>query len=166
MKPTAHEIAVAEANAFLYEHPEFRQANTLPTDNETGETDRTEHSDWLGGLDQKRKHVGLGGYGDLEMMETAEDRPALFEVVWPDAGRTRSQRWMDVWMEKLIEKLRPNIQELVRLYFFERMSQGDLAKLYGISQQAINSRMRTAERALRRAIAEHGETIEVSEEEL
>ena len=72
---------------------------------------------------------------------------------WPPlAQRTKRQRVAAIWLDIMMARLRPRYRDLLRRVYFERQTQEEIAQEEGVSQQAINQRVRTAEGALRKAI--------------
>lgn len=71
------------------------------------------------------------------------DANAAWRGLWsePDAFSTRQQRLHDALREALASALTDKQRMAVELYFFEGLSQGDIARRLGVSQQVIHRRL-------------------------
>ena len=107
------------------------------------------------------EHPELAGPGELEPLRfdgekvlTGYEQYARDKAIpWPPvARRTKRQRVAAIWLDTMLARLRPRYSDLLRRVYFERQTQEEIAQEEGVSQQAINQRVRTAEGALRKAI--------------
>ena len=161
---SAHERALAEAEAFVREHPEF--SDLLPPHQrlDTGETGTAERSDWLS-ESRHHKHSGYGGFGDLSRMEN--DRRDLVHPLRNPEQRTFQEKLLDVRVNKCLDLVPENQRALLEAYYWENKTQEDIGRELGISQQAVAQRLRTAEATYTRILAEHAaEMKHVDEEDL
>jgi RNA polymerase sigma factor (sigma-70 family) len=134
---------LTEEERFLREHPEFREPRN-----------RRQPTERLGG-----QRV----YGDQHYIGDGSARP-----VFPPS-RTLEDRRLSVRMERLLERMKPDQADILRRVYYERATQQQIADDLGVSQQAVNQRVRTAERNLKLVIAEHGgdpDILEVDDGEL
>ena len=131
-----------DIEAFVQAHPEFAD----------WETDSIHRPPPPERFDGKRV---LTGYEQL-----AKDR---ILPVPPNDSRTYDQRVLSAQVEKAMAVLPKAKADLLRRIYWEKQTQEEVAADLGISQQAVNQRLRTAEKHLRKVF---DYDIEVEEEDL
>lgn len=93
-------------------------------------------------LDEVLSESG-SGEGETRWIETIRDDVAEAEIF-----RTEEQ----VQLGRVLDRLRPEQQRLIRLHFFHGYSLADLARQWGTTRQAVAGQLRRALRSLRRSI--------------
>lgn len=131
--------------AFLAEHPEFEDGFGPRLD--TGES----------AFQDPPLDLRLGGQR-VQIGSLFEDEGA---PVPPNSSRSVRERVLAVRVERLLERIKPEQADLLRRVYWERQPREGIAADLRISHQAVTSRLRTAERAFMRAIAEHGGDVDI-----
>ncbi len=62
-------------------------------------------------------------------------------LLWWGAVETQSDERAELVRQAVAEALSPKQREVVEAYFFEGLSQGDIARRLGISQQVVHKRL-------------------------
>lgn len=92
-------------------------------------------------------------YDDLDGGLGGAERTACASTIYPPQRRTPAQREMAVRVEAILAILKDRYREVLRARYYEGLSTEALAARYGVTRQAVQSRLRTAHRAFAEALA-------------
>lgn len=98
-------------------------------------------------IDLKRKHYGPEGGGANHATRKAEtDGSCAPNRLSAAPGRERSPETLIAWAElhELVEKLDPELREVVDLLWYQGLEQEEAASLLGISSKTVSRRWREA----------------------
>lgn len=110
-----------------------------PNDNEV--------SDWLGSGKGQVLSINPGRMA-FEDWEESERPVPLFGV----GNRTPAQQRLRDDVDEVLEKLLPRHREVIREYFWERLTLEEMAKERGVTRQAVHQQLQTALRKFRKEV--------------